>query len=320
VNASQSGGFGTFLTTLQRVAARTPLVETEDQQRIRDVAAALTSLTTVDAHAVTALLSKPNGKPIPHVREALGLVVGLGRERLTSELRAALPERADREDPAKIVSFLDDEFGVIAEIGLARARQYEWADVLVARAGSRGTAGAAVLGGRSVEDKIEAIVRDNLRLPYTLRTDFEGRGGERAPADIAIPVGGSRAEIVCAAKAFDSTGSKLTDAVREIVAMANVRKPTQFVLAVVDGIGWHRRRADLERIYGLFERGEIDGLYSLAMLDQFAADVDHAANLRVSRGCRRKQYSRPSTHRPSSISKRMQQSPSRCLPARLPLV
>lgn len=280
MSTSQAGGFATFLTTLQRVAARTPLVETDDHMRIREVAEALSKLATVDAPALAALLSKPSGRPIPHVREALGLVVGLGRERLTSELRAGLPERADREDSAKIVAFLDDEFGLIAEIELARARRYEWADVLVARAGSRGTAGAAILGGRSVEDKIEAIVRDNLHLPYAIRTEFEGRGSQTAPADIAIPDGGSHAEIVCAAKGFDSTGSKLTDAVREIVAMANVRTPTQFVLAVVDGIGWHRRRADLERIYGLFERREIDGLYSLAMLDQLEADVDHAANLR----------------------------------------
>jgi hypothetical protein len=278
VNASPRG-LPEFLATLQRVAARTPLVETDDHARIRDVAAPLTGLPAVDAAAVVAMLSKPSGRPIPHVREALGLVVGLGRERLTSELRAALPTPEDRQDPAKIVAFLDDEFGLLAEIDLARRRAYEWADVLVARAGSRGTAGAAIVGGRSVEDRIEAVVRD-LRLPYEVRTTFDGRGGQSAPADIAIPRGQARAEIVCAAKGFDSTGSKLGEAVREIREMANVRKPTQFVLAVIDGIGWHRRRADLERIYRLFERAEIDGLYSLAMLDQFRRDVDQAARLR----------------------------------------
>lgn len=275
-----AGGFAGFLGSLQRVAVRTPLVETDDHARIRAVAAALMALEVIDRAAVVALLSKPNGKPVPHVREALGLIVGLGRERLTSELRAGLPTAADRQQPVKIVNFLDEEFGLLAEIELARGRQYDWADVLVARAGSRGTAGAAIEGGRSVEDRIEAIVGE-LGLPYRARTRFEGRSGQTAPADIAIPGGQANAQIVCAAKGFDSTGSKLTDAVREIVDMANVRKPTQFVLAIVDGIGWHRRQADLERIYGLYERGEIDGLYSLAMLEQFRADVDHAANLRA---------------------------------------
>lgn len=143
----QVGGFENFLSTLQRVAARTPLVETKDHARIREVAAALSQLPVVDARAVTALLSKPSGRPIPYVREALGLVIGLGRERLTSELRAGLPRLEDRQEPAKIVAFLDEEFGLLAEIELARTRGYGWADVLVARAGSRGTAGAAIVGG-----------------------------------------------------------------------------------------------------------------------------------------------------------------------------
>lgn len=271
--------FDDFIGTLQRVAARTPLVETDDHVEIRKVAASLAQLPTVDAASIAAVLSKPNGRPRPHVREALGLAVGLGRERLTSELRAGMPSPGDRQEPAKIIAFLDEEFGLLAEIALARERHYDWGDVLVARAGGRGTAGAAIVGGRSVEDQIEAIVQD-LHLPYAVRTRFQGRGDQTAPADIAIPEGLARAEIVCAAKGFDSTGSKLGDAVREIMDMANVRAPSQFVLAVIDGIGWHRRRADLERIYRLYEQRQIDGIYSLAMLDKFKMDVDHAANLR----------------------------------------
>lgn len=89
--------------------------------------------------------------------------------------------------------------------------------------------------------------------------------------------------IVCAAKGFDSTGSKLGDAVREIEAMAAVRAPTQFVLAVVDGIGWHRRESDLRRIFELASSGRIDGLYSLAMLDDFRRDVARAARVRAVR-------------------------------------
>jgi hypothetical protein len=83
-----------------------------------------------------------------------------------------------------------------------------------------------------------------------------------------------------AAKGFDSTGSKLTDAVREVEEMAEVRLPTQFILAVIDGIGWKNRRADLRRIYQLQETKRIDGMYTLAMLDDFEADVRRAAQLR----------------------------------------
>jgi hypothetical protein len=101
--------------------------------------------------------------------------------------------------------------------------------------------------------------------------------GATAPCDLAIPGGGTHARIVVAAKGFDSTGSKLTDAVREIEEMANVRLANQFTMAAVDGIGWKNRIADLRRIYDLCAAGHIDGLYTLSSLDRFEADLSSAA-------------------------------------------
>lgn len=273
---SSQPSFEDFRATLRRVQVRTALVETEDHARIREAAKVLKELPAIDRASVAAALEGPRGLSRDVVR-VLGLAVGLSHERLTSELRAHLDEE-DRRRPHRVVEFLDTEFGLILEIESARAREYEWPDVLVARAGSRGTAGQAIAGGRSVEDAIEAVVRA-MKLPYEVRTRFHGRHSD-APCDLAIPAGGAAAEIVCAAKGFDSTGSKLTDAVREVEEMASVRAPTQFVLAVIDGIGWHRRQADLARIFALYETRRVDGLYSLAMLDQFQHDVDHFAALR----------------------------------------
>jgi hypothetical protein len=90
-------------------------------------------------------------------------------------------------------------------------------------------------------------------------------------------LGGERAKIVGSAKGFNSTGSKLTDAVREIVEMAEVRRPNQFVFAFIDGLGWLRREKDLGRIYQLWSRDEIDGLYSLARMEEFRVDLRDAA-------------------------------------------
>lgn len=59
--------------------------------------------------------------------------------------------------------------------------------------------------------------------------------------------------------------------------MANVRLPTQFVMAAVDGIGWKSRAADLRRIYGLRDADRIDGLYTLNGLSEFRSDLDDAA-------------------------------------------
>lgn len=64
---------------------------------------------------------------------------------------------------------------------------------------------------------------------------------------------------------------------REIEEMAEVRLPTQFVMAAVDGIGWKSRGADLRRIYDLRNQDRIDGLYTLNTLGEFRADLDHAA-------------------------------------------
>lgn len=78
-------------------------------------------------------------------------------------------------------------------------------------------------------------------------------------------------------KGFNSTGSKLTDAVREIETMADSRHPHQFVFAVIDGIGWKSRQADLRRIYELWDRRSIDGLYTLSHLERFESDLRSAA-------------------------------------------
>lgn len=116
-----------------------------------------------------------------------------------------------------------------------------------------------------------------LGLAYEMRVRFQGQGGRDAPCDFAIPRGGNEALIVGAVKGFDSTGSKLSDAVREMKEIAETRLPRQFVFGFVDGIGWRGRRADLRRIYDLWANREIDGLYSLRSLDSFQRDLTDAA-------------------------------------------
>ena len=142
---------------------------------------------------------------------------------------------------------------------------------------SQRIASRSISTGRRVEDVIESVLKD-FGIPYKMRTTFEGLRGATAPCDFAIPEGGSMAVIVGAAKGFDSTGSKLTDAVRETEAMAQTRKPSQYVFAIVDGMGWLRRQADLQRIYNLWTDHSIDGLYSLSQFDTFKSELIRALN------------------------------------------
>lgn len=210
---------------------------------------------------------------------ALGLAVGLSQEKLKNSLKDHFDtsgwQTLARRRPGDLVRMLDERYDLLRLISQQRHRTYTFGDVLVARAGSRVTATRAGVSGRRVEDEIELIVR-GLRLPYAARTKFAGRGGRSAPCDLAIP-DGPNAEIAVAAKGFDSTGSKLTDAVREIEEMADVRQPRQYVYAVIDGIGWKSRKSDLRRIYDLWDSRQVDGIYTLASLDQFRREVAAAA-------------------------------------------
>lgn len=268
--------FEQYLASTAPVRASPSLDEVAEHIEIREVAAALVDLRTLDRESLASLVQEN-----PAAVRTFGLAVGLSKEQLRTYLTRRLGTsgwvRIARERPADVVTAFDEDFDIVTLLDVQRGRQFEFADVLIARAGSRVSAGEAIAGGRFVEDAIEAVAVQ-LRLPHELRTRFVGRGNATAPCDLAVPAGGAAAQIVCAAKGFDSTGSKLSDAVREIEEMAEVRLPRQYVYAVVDGLGWHRRQADLRRIFALWEQQKIDGLFTVATLDDFQTALDDAAS------------------------------------------
>ncbi|MGE5397703.1 MAG: hypothetical protein ACM3MK_09260 [Chitinophagales bacterium] len=172
---------------------------------------------------------------------------------------------------------MNDNFDLINRTNIQLNKDWTLSDVVLERhLWSRKQGANSVGKGRTVEDEVEKIAQD-LSLPYQMRTRFTGLGGYDAPCDMAIPNGGSDAKIVVAMKGFNSTGSKLSDAVKEIQDMARVRLPRQYIFAVVDGIGWLSRKADLKRIYDSWINQSIDGLYSLNHLEQFRNDLEEAA-------------------------------------------
>ena len=239
------------------------------------MAGALAALAKVDRKSLADFIAQtPDAVPV------LGLAVGLTWEKLKNVLKHHLGSAGwvtlARDRPSDLVDMLDKNYDAVRLINEQRARTYDFGDVLVARAGTRRTATDAGATGRRVEDEIEGVAKD-LGLPCATRTRFEGRNGLTAPCDLAIPAGGTEARIVVAAKGFDSTGSKLTDAVREVEEMAEKRLPSQYVMAAVDGIGWKSRVKDLRRIHDLFETKQIDGLYTLTTLGAFRTDLEAAA-------------------------------------------
>ncbi|MGX4711984.1 hypothetical protein [Rhodococcus ruber] len=272
--------FEQYLSTLGRLTAHVdPTASTPEADAIREAAHALATELPDDFaadHLTTWIADRPTQVPV------LALAVGLTQEKLKNALRDAFDTTGwvtlARTRAGELIDWLDTDFDLLRMLRIQLHRQYDFGDVLVARAGTRVTATRAGKSGRKVEDEIEAIA-DDLGLPYATRTRFFGRHGRTAPCDLVVP-DGNAAEIVVAAKGFDSTGSKLTDAVREIEEMADVRLPRQFVIAVIDGIGWKSRQADLRRIHQLWVDQQIDGMYTLATLDRFRHDLEDAARLR----------------------------------------
>ncbi len=219
--------------------------------------------------------SHPESVPI------IATCAGLGQEQLKNQLtlhtgtagwKTLAKTKADY-----LVQILDDNFDLVNHTNLQLNKDWTLSDVVLERhLWSRKQGANSVGKGRTVEDEVEKIAQE-LSLPYQMRTRFTGLGGSDAPCDMAIPSGGNDARIVVAMKGFNSTGSKLSDAVKEIQDMARVRLPRQYIFAVVDGIGWLSRKADLKRIYDSWAHQSIDGLYSLNHLDQFRDDLKEAA-------------------------------------------
>ncbi len=275
---SDATTFDDYLNTLGRLTSHVdPTASTPEAERLVRATESLGELLDLDIAGLSAWVrDHPNDVPV------LGLAVGLSQEKLKNALR----DRFDttgwhglaRAKPVDLITWLDTEFDLVRMLRAQFSRTYTFADILVARAGSRVTATRAGASGRKIEDEIEAIAVD-LGLPHTLRGRFTGRNGRTAPADLIVG-DPENADIVVAAKGFDSTGSKLTDAVREIEEMAEVRLAKQLVLAVIDGIGWKSRQSDLRRIHQLWADKQIDGMYTLVSLDAFRDDVEEFARLR----------------------------------------
>lgn len=266
--------FEEYLASLTPFAAAGAASEPEDFPLCLRAAGAIEQLDVIDRERIARLVADD-----AEIIRVLGAVAGLSQERLKTWLsgrfRTAGWMKLGRSRPDDVVAALDEDFGLIELIEAQRERTWTWADVLAREMSSRQRASGAIRQGRDLEDAVEAHV-EALGARYEVRTRFVGRGGMTAPADFVVP-SGQDALIAVAVKAFDSTGSKLSDATREIVQMVEAKTPRQYIFAIVDGQGWLRRQNDLRRIHRLWEQKQIDGVFARGELDRFAAALRSAA-------------------------------------------
>lgn len=271
---SGATSFEEYLASLAPFAPGASSVEPE--------ALALCERATATVAALAPLTSEKLATAVdedPEILPVLAAVAGFSLERfrtwLQSRFQTAGWIRLGRDRPDDLIEALDDELSLVELLDAQSSRTWTWADVLARVMAPRQRAGGAVAAGRDLEDAVEERIKE-LGQPHETRTPFTGRGGQTAPADFAVP-SGAEALIAVAVKGFDSTGSKLTDATREIEQMVEVKTSRQFVFAVVDGQGWFRRQNDLRRIHALWQQQEIDGLYTCASLEAFGSALHSAA-------------------------------------------
>lgn len=215
----------------------------------------------------------------PHLLSVIAAVAGLSQERFKGWLKANFDTagwiKLGRERSVEVVDALQEQFDVLGLLREQAVRDWTWADVLAQVMSPRSRAGSAIQQGRDLEDQVEAAIRA-VSLPFVARTSFVGTNGSLAPADFAIPGSGDAAMIAVAVKGFDSTGSKLSDARREIEEMATIRRPSQYIFAVIDGEGWARRQGDLRRIHELWANDRIEGLFNQNSLTDFREALQDA--------------------------------------------
>lgn len=267
-------GFLNSLSNLQEIAPRR---DPEMQEKVSKIVEELRNIGSIDRFSLVRLI-KNNPDAVPVICTS----AGLGQEQLKNQLRHRLGTQGwvtlAKKAPDQLIDFLDSQFNVVDALQEEMSRSWTYSDVILERHLWSKKSGAQSVGrGKSVEDEVESLV-ESLGLQYKMRTRFIGRGGETAPCDLAIPSGGDQSMIVIGMKGFNSTGSKLTDAVVEIEKMASVRLPRQFVYAVIDGIGWLSRQSDLKRIFTLWETQAIDGLYTLKHLSLLKEELQLAAS------------------------------------------
>lgn len=267
--------FESYLKTLAPVSAHPVAAEPQALDLCIRATSALDAAAPVDAPKLAQIVAAD-----PAIVPVLAAAVGFSQERLRTWLQGRFATagwvQLGRTRSRELIEALDKDFGLVSVLGTQMEREWTWADVLARVMAPRQRAGDAVQQGRELEDAVQDVL-ERLRLPYLPRTRFEGTGGQTAPADFAIPSDGADALIAIGVKGFDSTGSKLGDAMREIEEMAKVRRPMQFIFVVADGHGWLRRQNDLRRIHGLWTANRVDGVYTQATLSDFSDAVAAAA-------------------------------------------
>jgi len=212
----------------------------------------------------------------PYALDVFRLFLDLSQDRLLNEtgLKGITGgfdsiRRKSRTDAAKIADVLED-LGLIDAIETHMVHEWTLQDVLWDRYGHmRGRAMAAQKRGSALEDAVEEVLielrAEKILSNYIRGGNFINSSGQEAKADFIIPKK-KVPRIIIEAKGYEATGSKLTDVLGDILKVLEIKDIETHYFIVTDGIGWHRRKSDLQKIIDHHQRGEIDMVYTIKTL------------------------------------------------------
>ena len=238
--------------------------------------AALTTLPKKDAYSrddIAALLDDDFERGILCAR----LFLAMSKDTMETELRRELGEggigvkryKADKDGYLAVLE------GLLLLEAMATTINYEpvWSDILVERLRSgRGSAIQGQKRGRGLEDFAEALVKEVFGDAYETRCTFTGADGKTAKCDVAVPDRG-RPRIVIEVKAYNATGSKMTDIIGDLDSIIDAKRHDTILLFVTDGMTWKARISDLKKIIERQNQGKIARIYTTKMREAFLDDL-----------------------------------------------
>ncbi len=204
------------------------------------------------------------------------LFLGLSKDEFEKALREHLPNgtgaKAYVQAPGRYIEVLTSLGSLNAMAELVNT-PLTWTDLLIERLRSgRGRAIRGQVRGRSLEDFVEAMIRDCFTA-FDSRCSFIGRDGRlEAKADFAIPSKNSP-RIIVEAKGYAATGSKQTDVIGDLRAIANAKRHDTILVFFTDGLTWRQRQSDLKKVVAMQNEGLVTRIYTRAMSAQFLADL-----------------------------------------------
>lgn len=209
------------------------------------------------------------------------LFLGEGQDPVANKLREPLGlrsltwdrvRRIARKNPHEMAKALSS-LGVPETIFDHVSKEWQVEDILIDRYRlMRGRAIQGQVRGHNLEAKVEAIL-ESKNIPFEARVTFTGKRGITAKCDIAIP-SRTHPKIVIEVKAFESTGSKLTDFLGDVRKILEAKESQMYFLIVTDGRGWHNRLSDLRKLVEFQNAKDIDMIYSTFSLSDLAAATE----------------------------------------------